>query len=138
MGAWGVEPFENDSALDWLHGVQKAVEKALYTHRRKGKYGSTGQHEALAAAVLIRQVPTLATSATAKSKYEISFAEEALVTLKLLEKDEQFIESWNSPKRYLVVLAREMRAIARIARVAKKEREARFAKMERRLLRRKK
>lgn len=29
MRAWGVEPFENDSALDWLSRIQKEVERAF-------------------------------------------------------------------------------------------------------------
>lgn len=29
MGAWGVEPFENDSALDWLGRIQREVERAF-------------------------------------------------------------------------------------------------------------
>lgn len=29
MGAWGVEPFENDSALDWLSRIQREVERAF-------------------------------------------------------------------------------------------------------------
>lgn len=29
MGAWGVEPFQNDSALDWLGRIQREVERAF-------------------------------------------------------------------------------------------------------------
>lgn len=29
MGAWGVEPFQNDSALDWLSRIQREVERAF-------------------------------------------------------------------------------------------------------------
>lgn len=29
MGAWGYEPWDNDSALDWLHDLEKVVKRAL-------------------------------------------------------------------------------------------------------------
>jgi len=49
MGAWGYKPFENDSALDWLGAIERAV--AVEIH--KALTHVDANHEALAAAKLL-------------------------------------------------------------------------------------
>ncbi len=49
MGAWGYKPFENDSALDWLGGIERAI--AVEIHKAFTRMDAT--YEAIAAAQLL-------------------------------------------------------------------------------------
>ena len=60
MGAWGEEPFANDTALDWIAGPQaslmKHIDEALDDFLESlddGKKWTDGEYEAIAAAQLL-------------------------------------------------------------------------------------
>jgi hypothetical protein len=55
MGAWGPQPFANDTALDWLrslqHGGLRAIERSIYALRASKRHlGAPACEEAAAAA----------------------------------------------------------------------------------------
>lgn len=145
MGAWGYEPFENDSALDWFLVISRHVESTFRRYqssgvpRGRGRKGyATGTHEALAACVIVIQLPELARSLTAESGYARSFAEAALGIATRLLRDEHYTDSWEIPAAYERVVRRVRNSLLRLASKVKAEREAQERLLAARSRRRKK
>ena len=120
MGAWGDQPFEDDSALDWLGGVQREIAKqvrlALRTDAGLNHYEYV---EVVAAAEVLDAATTYRgngcrqeTRGVIGLHYE---AEEqrlysrAVRALKKIERDAAWFSTWREPakKRAVVRALRE-------------------------------
>ena len=125
MGAWGVEPFDNDSALDLLGPIEdfaaKHIEMALrlVTYRRKRDY-----HEAIAAVALLLEFTgksplNLRYEATRKTNlYAL-----ATLAIEIIQRDSDWIAEWKDPLKVALMLKRLHRQVALHAAAGKKQDE---------------
>lgn len=111
MGAWGYEPFENDSALDWLSTIEAKVEMAIgrYVRQRgkrrrrsselsKGARFFTGQNECLVAIALAQSLARM------RGGMQLELADLVVSALEKLRLDEAFLMTWDRPPAYVRVL----------------------------------
>ena len=160
MGAWGVEPFQNDSALDWLADISKKIEKTLKSalkpmvkrpfrigvstqgaflrrvRKTVAEYKLTGrdQHEAFAAVVLVRSLPVLHQHRLGPD-YKTSLIDLAEKVLDQLLEDEGFIGTWRLPFKYVAAIKAERRKIHALVLKYRGVEEAATAKLERQIKR---
>jgi Domain of unknown function (DUF4259) len=104
MGAWGVDPFDNDSALDWLGAfvarpIVREIELTLMSARWGEEGGRAGYHEALAAAALLlrltepKTVPDISYDAINNDVFD-----KGIDALTRIFADKQWADTWNSPR----------------------------------------
>ena len=65
MGAWGYQPFENDSALDWLGDIERKIALSISQISKS----EDAQHETMAAAQLLLDL-TAKSSAHLRLRYD--------------------------------------------------------------------
>lgn len=104
MGAWGYEPFDNDSALDWLgHVVVRPIGNTLKVKpatARRYKYA-----EQIAAADLLLDLRKLSYGSTGR------FLKLASTHVAAALADEQYIASWQHPAKARAALHKLLRRI---------------------------
>lgn len=81
MGAWSYGPFDNDTALDWLHGLEKTITDALVS----------SDPDVVRAASHITAILTSSTKLFCKS----TIAQEAEEALESLLDNQKWIKSWD-------------------------------------------
>lgn len=92
MGAWGYEPFDNDSALDWANSL--AARKALIKDLRKAFRGK-GRDSARAAAEILLEAYKAHVLGIQDTQELIP---DAVQRLTLLLEDASWLESWRDER----------------------------------------
>lgn len=127
MGAWGVKPFDNDSALDWLGPIEDFAAKRIETTLKTFKHGRD-YHEAIAAAALLLELTAhhadgsplcLCYHATLKTNlYALATA-----VIEAIQKDAKWIADWKHPWKAVAILRRLHHRLALRATAEKKRQE---------------
>ena len=114
MGAWHLNPYENDSALDWLGIIEDKIvpeiAKALKSRNRR-----SGHHEAIAAAQLLVDLsdpkgkPCVAYVAYERSVYAL-----AITTVGDIAEDGEWIGTWKTPHAVYQMLMKLRQRLRRI------------------------
>jgi hypothetical protein len=98
VGAWGLKPFENDSAHDWLSHIERPIIREITFALRV--CDSDGYHEAIAAADLLlrmtepKSLPNLSYLALQEDLFKL-----AVFTLNKIKADKEWVDSWAVPSR---------------------------------------
>lgn len=134
MGAWGYEPFDNDTALDWLHPIEdcaaKHIEAALRAikslpAKSRGFGRGDGYHEALAAAALLLELSTrraticICYHATQKTNLYAW----AVLAVEIIQRDAKWIADWKDPLKVTGMLRRLHRRLILRATLERKRAE---------------
>jgi Domain of unknown function (DUF4259) len=118
MGAWGTDPFDNDSALDWLDFIERPIVREIETTLlaacwSKEEGNGAGYHEAIAAAALLlrltkpESIPNVSYNAMQRDVFD-----KALDVMRRIFADKEWSNSWDSPRSIRRVLSALISGIA--------------------------
>lgn len=124
MGAWGVDPWENDNAWDWLTYIETPMIGTISAALSSVKHDRfhSGYHEAIAAAALLSE---FSFAGRRTSRLNLSYEaqrhnvyEDAVRVLRAIRDDPTWSDEWKNPaavqamlRRLINTLDRQWRAI---------------------------
>jgi Domain of unknown function (DUF4259) len=104
MGAWHHGPFENDSALDWVGGIESEIAKRIRCELKSRTSARDAHFEKVAAAALLVE---LTVSRTPRLHLDLNYdaLHRGLFTLAIkaireVREDHEAIAAWKHPKLY--------------------------------------